>query len=256
MKMTKPNQNEKIIDHALGKVPSIQKILEEALKSIDPKKLEPKYIKEHLSESIVELEGMAFKIYLKYQEEAAGSMVNSWINRNWNLLNGLSKKLDSRAFVRKCCELFYPIAGKFEFRAGNMRKARAGKTFELITETLLHKIGCKCEKPRKKARKILKRIDLVVPNQKLALKKPDQAFFLSCKRTLRERWKQTIPERKPSWRVFLLTIDGELPEDKAKEIDKLGIIAYVKDDLKSKKHLVNKTWIRKLSNLPKDLGVS
>jgi len=59
--------------------------------------------------------------------------------------------------------------------------------------------------------------------------RPDKAYFLSCKRTLRERWKQTIPERKPSWRVFLLTQDEDLPEDKAEEIDELGMIVYVRE---------------------------
>lgn len=112
-----------------------------------------------------------------------------------------------------------------------------------------------CEKPKgREPRKVLKRIDGVVPNQETALSTPDKAFFLSCKRTLRERWKQTIPERKPAWRVFLLTIDDELSEDKAKEIDQLGIIAYVKDELKDQSHLRDKDWIRKLSDLPRDLG--
>lgn len=143
---------------------------------------------------------------------------------------------------------------KVEFDSSQTRKARGGKTFEYIIEYLLKSIGILCEKPSGKAGKLLKRIDLVIPNQDIAMKRPDEAYFLSCKRTLRERWKQTIPERKPSWRVFLLTMDENLPENKAMEIDTLGMIVYVRDELKERSHLQKKEWVRKLSDLPRDIG--
>jgi len=78
-------------------------------------------------------------------------------------------------------------------------------------------------------------------------------MFLSVKRTLRERWKQAIPERKPGWRVFLITIDEELSIGKADEINSLGMILYVRDELACKASLENKPWIRRLSDLPKDI---
>jgi hypothetical protein len=140
-----------------------------------------------------------------------------------------------------------------EFRAGQKRKARGGGTFQIAIEYLLREIKIPCEKPTGKYAKILKRIDLIVPDQKTAIERPDQAYFISAKRTLRERWKQTIPERKPSWRVFLITIDEELSIEKADEINSLGMILYIQDELKSKPFLKDKFWIRSLSDLPKDI---
>lgn len=35
-----------------------------------------------------------------------------------------------------------------------------------------------------------------------------------------------------------------MPEDKAEEIDNLGIIAYVKDEVKARRHLADENWIR------------
>lgn len=247
--------DEKIVNEAVGKIPSIEDILSEAMGKIPAEKMDGEYIKNNFSECVIELERVAYTIYLEYEKQAFPYMIELWINQNKELIENLKQELSDIDFVKEICRLFYPLARTLEFKAGQMRKARGGRTFERIIETLLKRIGCECERPRKKARKILKRIDLVIPNQRIALTRPDQAFFLSCKRTLRERWKQTIPERKPSWRVFLLTLDEELPEDKAKEIDQLGIIAYVRDELKEKRNLANKEWIRKLSDLPKDLGI-
>jgi hypothetical protein len=64
----------------------------------------------------------------------------------------------------------------------------------------------------------------------------------------------TIPEREPSWPVYLVIIDDSLPEDKADEIHQLGMIAYVRDELKDERHLSTRSWIRPLSTLPKDLA--
>lgn len=247
-------ENEDIVNKTLAKIPSIEEILSEAMRKIPPRKMKEKYIKSNFSESVVQLERIAYEIYIEYEKKAFPHMIELWVNKNSDLIRDLRKRLNDIDFVKEVCRLFYPLAQTFEFRAGQMRKARGGRTFQRIIEVLLRKMGVECEQPSKEGAKILKRIDLVIPNQQLALARPDQAFFLSCKRTLRERWKQTIPERKPSWRVFLLTIDDELPEDKAKEIDQLGIIAYVRDELKAQPHLLNKEWVRRLSDLPHDIS--
>ena len=248
-------RDKKIVDASIDQIPSLNQILEEAVRRIPPDKLQPHYIKSNFSECVIALEEAAHQVYVEHEKQAFPQMIQLWIDQNRELLLDLKARLSDVDFVKEVCLLFYPLARELEFRAGQMRKSRGGKTFERIVETLVRGIGGSCESASGHARRILKRIDLVVPDQRTALERPDQAFFLSCKRTLRERWKQTIPERKPSWRVFLLTLDDELPEDKAKEIDQLGIIAYVRDDLKAQSHLETKNWIRKLSDLPTDLGV-
>jgi len=248
-------EDEKIVNAAIAGIPSIEQILSEAIRVIPRERLDSKYIKENFSRCVVELERSAYSIYLEHEKRAFPSMIELWVNQNKEIIDSLKHKLTDLDFVKEICKLFYPLARMLEFRAGQMRKTRGGRTFERILETLLKRIGCECERPSKDARRILKRIDLVIPNQHVALTRPDQAFFLSCKRTLRERWKQTIPERKPAWRVFMVTVDDALPEDKAKEIDQLGIIAYVKDELKLQPHLRAMDWIRKLSDLPVDVEI-
>ncbi|MHA1304329.1 MAG: type II restriction endonuclease [Candidatus Heimdallarchaeaceae archaeon] len=253
------NREREIIHKAKAQIPTLQDILELAIQKIEkesPNIIEVSYIKNHFSKCASILEQIAFKIYLKFEERMFITAINQWVTQNKETLEKLSKKFSKPSdFAREVCKRFYPIIQKMEFESAQKRKARGGKTFEYIVEYLLTRIGIECQRPEKKARKILKRVDLVVPNQNVAMTRPDQAYFLSCKRTLRERWKQTIPERKPSWRVFLLTLDDSLPEGKADEINALGMIVYLKDELKREDHLKDKGWVRKLSELPIDLGV-
>ncbi len=250
-------KDEKIIYTAKARMPKLQKILDSAIDTIqkeNPELLKPEYIKQHFSECAITLERKAFNIYLRNEESLFLAIIDEWVSKNAELLKELNKKFpDAKNFSKEICKHFYPVVQKMEFDSSQTRKARGGKTFEHIIEYLLKSIGVSCESPSKDAKKILKRIDLVIPNQDTAIKRPDKAYFLSCKRTLRERWKQTIPERKPSWRVFLLTLDENLPEDKAIEIDALGMIVYVRDELKERSHLQKKEWVRKLSDLPKDI---
>jgi hypothetical protein len=250
-------RDEKIIYSAKARMPKLQEVLNSAIGAIQkeaPELLKPEYTKRHFSECAITLERWAFNIYLKNEEALFHSIIDEWISQNADLLEELNKQFPHPTeFSKEICKKFYPIVQKMEFDSSQTRKARGGKTFEYIIEYLLKIVGISCESPSGKSRKILKRIDLVIPNQETALKRPDRAYFLSCKRTLRERWKQTIPERKPSWRVFLLTLDENLPEDKAMEIDSLGMIVYARDELKERTHLQKKEWVRKLSDLPKDL---
>jgi len=254
-------QDERVIYQARQKIPPLQKILGEAIEDIkktSPQILIPEYIKTHFSECVTTLEPKAFEIYLDYEKGTFLSVIDTWILQNESAIKSLSEQgLPSSEFAKEVIKLFYPLVQRLEFRSGQTRKARGGRTFELVIGYLLGKIGIPYQKPKgKQQTKILKRVDLVIPDQVTAIELPDKAYFLSCKRTLRERWKQTIPERKPSWRVFLLTQDEDLPEGKAKEIDQLGMIVYVRDELKNKDYLAKKPWVRRLSDLPKDLSFS
>jgi len=149
-----------------------------------------------------------------------------------------------------------PILIDFEFRIGQSRKQRGGHALEYIIKKLLTRINISSEIPHgKKEREKLNKMDLVVPDQNTALTNSKLTRYLSCKRTLRERWKQTVPEKKQGGEMYLITLDDKISENKAMDIKKKKLIAYVRDELKKQSHLRNKDWIRKLSDLPRDLLV-
>ncbi|CUS82315.1 hypothetical protein JGI16_11811, partial [Candidatus Kryptonium thompsonii] len=47
--------------------------------------------------------------------------------------------------------------------------------------------------------------------------------------------------------------DENLPESKANEINQKGLIAFVRDELLKNRAFKKMPWIRKLSDLPKEL---
>lgn len=62
-----------------------------------------------------------------------------------------------------------------------------------------------------------------------------------------------MPSATANRSFYLLTIDENLPENKAREIESRGLIAFVKDELEDREPLRSMSWIRKLSNLPENI---
>ncbi|MCI0531789.1 MAG: hypothetical protein L0Y74_07580 [candidate division Zixibacteria bacterium] len=238
------------------RMPSTLDILEETVRILQSKAsnlVNSDFIRSNFSTSLIEFEKVVFEIYLKHQKTMFLSLIDEWVAWYSKKLEEIATTLGPQGFAKRVCRDFYPLAQRLEFEAGQMRKSRGGHTFEEIVGFLLKRIGVPNEKPKDKNAIKLKNIDRVIPNPEVALQTPDKALFLSCKRTLRERWKQAASERNPTWRVFVITIDITLPESKADEANRLGMIVYVRDELKELKHLKKKTWVRKLTDFPKDL---
>lgn len=239
------------LDPALKSIPPPIKILQESIDSLPFKKLEPDYVKNHFSEVMELVTDNAFAKFKAYQKMASKPVIQKFMDKYGPEIEANTK--NQKEFVSELLDVFMPVAVSFEFRTSQMRKSRAGNTFEHITVFLLRKCGIKCERTAMSVRKKMNRMDIVIPDQEVALKKPDQAKFLSCKHTLRERWKQALPEKNRNWVMYLITMDDDIPDQKAKEINDHNLIVYVRDQVKAKSYLAKKDWIRRLSDLPKDL---
>lgn len=62
-----------------------------------------------------------------------------------------------------------------------------------------------------------------------------------------------MPQARLNQRIYLLTIDDNLSESKAEEINEKEFIAFVRDDIVEKQAFQKMPWIRRLSDLPKEL---
>jgi hypothetical protein len=240
------------VNEALKTIPELEAIFKETIKSLQLDKTSSDEIVKNFEKLIKEVELTAFKIYKEHEDRAFKKLAEIWINNRKEWISKILKERGEEGIKDIISEFVKPIR-EMEFRAGQMRKVRGGKTFEHAIKVLLNLAGVPCEEPHKETKKILKRIDLVSPDAETARQTPDKAVFIALKRTLRERWKQIVPEHMKSARLYLVTINGKLPEEKAKEIRETGMIVYVKDELKEQPHLQDKPWVRKLSDLPKDI---
>jgi hypothetical protein len=240
------------IDEAVKTIPELDEILDQAVKSLKLDKAPPATIIKNFNQLVVDLESTAFNIYKKYETKAFEKLAELWVNDNKDWISKIIKSKGETG-VKDIISKFIEPVRIMEFRAGQMRKARGGKTFEYAVKKLLNLARVPCEEPHKETKKSLKRIDLVSPNAETALKTPDKAVFIALKRTLRERWKQVVPEHMKGVRLYLVTINGKLPVEKAEEIKNAGIVVYVRDELKKKPNLKDRPWVRKLSDLPTDI---
>lgn len=233
---------EELIRKGKGLIPSVDRILKETLQRLN---LKPPQIERDFSNCLISVDQTATEIYRNYERKALIRLAEDWVEIQKDpiqkSLMNLLRKNDWEKFKKEASKIFTEfgvIVQRLEKDLGNTRKARGGKTFEKAIAELLRKINIPVEKPEKRHQKELKRIDLVIPSVEVAMRTPDRAYFLTCKRTLRERWKQEVP-------------DTNLPESKAMEIDEKGLIAFVRDELKNE--LKDKDWIRSLNSLPQEI---
>lgn len=242
----------KRVKEAIKTIPEPKTILKETVKLLKLNEVPAEKIMENFEKLIREVEAKAFAIYKEHERKAFETLIDLWFSQKKEWIRNVIRENGVKG-VRDILSAFVEPIRELEFRAGQMRKARGGKTFEQATKILLNLAGVPCEEPHKETRKILKRIDLVSPDAETARLTPDKSIFIATKRTLRERWKQVVPEHMKGARLYLVTINGNITEEKAKEIKETGMIIYVKSELKDKPYLKDKPWIRKLSELPRDI---
>lgn len=246
-----------IISSAKRVIPSQDFILKEAWDNMGFNK---DFIKSNFSQALVSIDEKATEIFRAYEKKALLELAKRWLNNQKEDIKTKLKRIVSKkgwdAFIDEASQIFAEfgtLVQSLEKDLGNMRKARGGKAFEKSVVKLLDSIGISNAIPTGRESEILRRIDIVIPSVDIALKTPDRAIFLTCKRTLRERWKQEVPQARPNQRIYLLTIDEELSESKAREINDKGLIAFIRDELKSRENLKEMPWIRSLNDLPKEL---
>ncbi len=181
MSKGKKQKSDALVEKAKALIPSVDQILNEAMTDLEFAQLSEDKILKNFGELVGKLEGKANEIYDNYENVAFKGLI-AYFREGKPILS--DEDIESLVFKAKL----------LEFQAGQMRKARAGSSFQKIVQKLLNKAGIPCEAPDKKLKKSLRRIDLVSPNAEVGREKPDQAVFLAVKRTLRERWKQVVPE--------------------------------------------------------------
>lgn len=251
------NKMDNLIKQAKQKIPAPDTILRATW---DRMALTKQEVQSEFGKVLVKFDQKATDIFRKYEGEAMRELAKLWLEHQKDEVRGRLESVLAQEewtdFVEQASRLFTEfgiLVQKLEKDLGNMRKARGGKTLEKAIAMLLDTLEIASEIPTGQVSKKLKRIDIVVPSTQVALDTPDRAVFITCKRTLRERWKQEVPQARPNQRIYLVTIDEALSENKAREINEQGLIAFVPDDVAESETLRAFSWIRRLSDLPREL---
>lgn len=234
------------VGKALSTIPEVDEIIRQALERLRrTENLTRKAILKDFGDALVKLESTAFGIYKQHEARAFA-----------RLLAAVSKEVPkavSRNEAAKLLQRAGPIIREFEFRAGQSRKSRGGSTWEKLGPALLEVTGVQCEKPTGSDARLFNQIDRVVPSVATAKRRPDQAIYLSFKRTTRERWRVLIDETRLGF-LYLITQGSDITETKLREMDAKKIIAYVPKHVKEKSAAFRDSRsVRPFNDLPKDL---
>lgn len=146
---------------------------------------------------------------------------------------------------------------EFERRLGQKRKSRAGGSLEGVTSFLLDYFGIIADKKPEHFQADIE-IDKWIRCQDRWL------IGISCKRTLRERWKQVSSASSETLSKFkikevwhLITYDEDLSDDKLTLLGGQRHIFYLKDDsrklIHARGHIGMKEYVRPMSQFIDDL---
>ncbi|WP_430292892.1 type II restriction endonuclease [Pseudomonas sp. B1-22] len=152
-----------------------------------------------------------------------------------HMLSGGKTPPDLTTVVTELVTKYDEIYKEVMVSAGQRSKSRAGYSFEQHVQRMLADGGIPFQEQRFVGNQ---RPDFILPSLKLYRdpeRERDDAFILSLKTLLRERWKQVLSENKAS-DLYLGTVDDGIAGDSVEEMRENGIYLVVPEQLKDSKY--------------------
>ncbi len=241
-------------------------MLDAAFNELDDK-LTNSFVSRNFCRAILDVEEANYASFMESEAKAFPELVVAWMDAYGSQIQKMHRAalvgaIDGEGslsntlkdVVREVVRDSFPLIRQFQTTVVQMRKKRAGESFQEIVLRLLNRIDIPCQRAKGEVEAELGHTDLVVPDVKTARATPDKAIFMACQHTLAERWWANVGIASGGRRGYILTIDKRLGEKKANRLKKHNLIVYVRDDVKETDALNPMPWVRKLSDLPSDLG--
>ncbi len=179
----------------------------------------------NFSKIVSDVQDLAYDRYLGHERAACSVAIRG----------ALEAELDATSSAADVVDLV--CANTFTFdrvflSMAQSRKARAGSTYERVINHLLDAAGYPYE-----AQPDLKesRPDYVLPSLAHYEQHASDCVLLTCKRTLRERWRQIVTEG-TAGQFFLATIDSKLSGAELDRMKDRRVIVIVPAPIKSKRY--------------------
>lgn len=159
------------------------------------------HIEENFNEILQTLFQLETEIYAEKEDKFIQNLMEDFIQNHYSTnsseyqnTNQLLSQLDQlyeesdgfEDFFARAFPRIYPLAGPVYYSASQGRKTRVGNTLETHIETLLERLGYHYESQVQ-----LKgaRVDIVLPNKLTFEQNPEDAIFLACQTTLKDRFR-------------------------------------------------------------------
>ena len=174
-----------LFDIAKAGIPSGSAIAEAAIRELLGDHLEdPGYIKTHFSELVSETQTKAYNVYLAHEAKECGRAIRAVFSQH------LSENATANDLF-KLIEDNFPVLDRFYLSLTQSRRQRAGTAFEAIVSALFKALHYPYTPQPDLGES---RPDYVLPSIEWYGKFASDCIIFTCKRTLRERWRQVITE--------------------------------------------------------------
>ena len=185
-------------------------------------------LKENFDSAVSDSESLAYEIYL--EKEAAYGRKVFMAFAQYLLVSG---ELPETEKLGEVLGAHFKTFDRFYLSLAQSRKSRAGKGFEEIHNALFSRLGY----PFTSQAVINGKPDFIMPSVDYYRKNPMDSIIFTAKRTLRERWRQSVTEGTRGLGFYLATIDPAITGEQLGEMLQHRIYVVVPETLKAEKYI-------------------
>ncbi len=195
-------------------------------KAISERLGEPPYnidfIKDNFSTLVSELQVAAYGHYLEAEREVCGAILAGYVKSQMHK--------DSSSEALNSLQRSFFILDRFFLSLTQSRRQRAGASFEVVVQTLFGALGYPyTSQPELSG----SRPDFVLPSVEHYNAFAADCLIFTCKRTLRERWRQVVTEGLTGQAFYLATIDEGISVPELTRMKERNVIVVVPQAIKS-----------------------
>ena len=181
------------------------------------------FIKDNFSSLVSDLQLAAYGYYLQAEREACGDVLASYVKSH---TNG-----DSVVDALQSLQESFFVFDRFFLSLTQSRRQRAGASFEEVVQTLFRALGYPyTPQPEFSG----SRPDFVLPSLSHYDAFAADCMIFTCKRTLRERWRQVVTEGLTGQAFYLATIDEGISRPELAKMKDRSVIVVVPKLIKEK----------------------
>jgi hypothetical protein len=217
----------KLFARARKDIPSAGEIAQIAIRhGLGSKVADKPYLKDNFSALVTGIQIEAYNLYLDSERKSCGRVLGQLIEQHANSREDASVR-------NAVIDRFFAL-DRFFLSLTQGRRARAGKTFEAVVTALFNAL----EYPYTPQPLIAgSQPDYVLPSLDHYTNFATDCIIFTCKRTLRERWRQIVTEGMAGQAFFLATIDEQLTSNELDRMKSRNVIVVVPKTLKLSRYV-------------------
>ena len=184
------------------------------------------FIKDNFSSLVSELQIAAYGYYLEAEREVCGAVLADYVKSE---MHG-----ESAGEALASLQRSFFIFDRFFLSLTQSRRQRAGASFEVVVQTLFGALGYPDTSQSELSGS---RPDFVLPSVEHYRAFAADCLIFTCKRTLRERWRQVVTEGLTGQAFYLATIDERISVPELTRMRERNVIVVVPEAIKSSYYL-------------------